>query len=110
MKESVPKAGRIVYKSLYLGDSVIWEWLMYVMERNIDSNTELMCISRTDGSHRQASLSDHKYITEILDEHVVPYEGFVGDGFTLMHKNHTALIVRNYTELFRIPVVQWPEV
>ncbi|VVC30761.1 Ribonuclease H-like domain [Cinara cedri] len=78
---------------------------------SIDSKTELVCVSRTGGARGQGSLTSDRYITEILEEHVVPYAGFVGDGFILMHDNarsHTALIVKNYTEEVGIPVMNWP--
>ncbi|VVC31897.1 Ribonuclease H-like domain,Winged helix-turn-helix DNA-binding domain,Homeobox domain-like,Paired [Cinara cedri] len=78
---------------------------------SIDSKTELVCVSRTGGARVQGSLTSDRYITEILEEHVVPYAGFVGDGFILMHDNarsHTALIVKNYTEEVGIPVMNWP--
>ncbi|CAH2249489.1 jg18758 [Pararge aegeria aegeria] len=63
------------------------------------------------GARGQGSLTAHRYITEVLDEHVVTYEGLIGDGFTLIHDNaccHTALIVRDYLQEVGIPVMQWP--
>lgn len=74
----------------------------------IDSKTELVCVSRSGGVRGQGSLTSHRYITEILEEHVAPYMDFVGDGFTLMHDNarsHTALTVKNYTKEVVIPVM-----
>lgn len=76
-----------------------------------DGKTELICVSRTGGARGQGSMTAHRYITEILEEHVVPYAGFVGEGFTLMHDNaraHTAGIVRDYLQEVGIPVMQWP--
>jgi hypothetical protein len=64
-----------------------------------DSKTDLLCVSRTRGARRQGSLTAHRYITEILEDHVVPNAGFVGEGFTLMHDNaraHTASLERDY--------------
>ncbi|CAK1552704.1 unnamed protein product [Leptosia nina] len=52
----------------------------------------------------------HRYITEILEDHVVPYAGFVGPEFTFMHNNarsHTEIIVRDYLNQVGIPVMQW---
>ncbi|VVC27389.1 Hypothetical protein CINCED_3A014386 [Cinara cedri] len=76
-----------------------------------ERKTELVCVSWTGGARGQGSLNSYRYITEILEEHVVPYAGFFGDGFILMHENahsHAALIGRNYTEEVGIPVMNWP--
>lgn len=76
-----------------------------------DGKTDLVSVSRTGGARGQGSLTAHRYVTEILEEHVVPYAGFVGEGFTLMHDNaraHTALIVRDYLQEVGISVMQWP--
>lgn len=76
-----------------------------------DGKTDLVCVSRTGGARGQGSLTAHRYITEVLEEHVVPYAGFVGHGFTLMHDNarsHTAFIVRDYLQEVGIPIMQWP--
>lgn len=78
---------------------------------SIDGKTDLVCISRTGGTRGQGSLTARRYIAEILEEHVMPYAGYVGSGFTLMHDNarsHTALIVRDYLEEVGIPVLPWP--
>lgn len=60
---------------------------------SIDGKTDLVCVSRAGGGRGQGSLTAHRYITEILEEHVVPYAGFVGANFEFMHDNarcHTA--------------------
>ncbi|CAK1587683.1 unnamed protein product [Parnassius mnemosyne] len=78
---------------------------------SVDGKTELVCVSRTRGGRGQGSLNAGRYITEILEEHVVPYAGYVGDGFMLMHDNarcHTAAIVRDYLQEVDIPVMHWP--
>lgn len=78
---------------------------------SIDGKTELVCVSQTGGGRGQGSLNASRYVTEILEEHVVPYAGFVGDGFMLMQDNarcHTAYIVRDYLQEVEIPVMQWP--
>lgn len=80
---------------------------MFWGSMSIDGKTELTCISRTAGAHGQRSLTAHRYITEILDEHVVFYEGFVGEGFTLMHDNacsHTAEVVRCWDPCYAVEV------
>lgn len=76
-----------------------------------DGKTELSSVSRTGGARGQGSMTAHQYITEILEDHVVPYAGFIGDGFTLMHDNaraHTTGIVHGYLQEVGIPVMQWP--
>lgn len=76
-----------------------------------DGKTDLVCVSRARGARGQGSLTAHRYITEILEDHVVPYASFVGEGFTLMHDNaraHTAIIVRDYLQDVGISVMQWP--
>lgn len=76
-----------------------------------DGRTELVCVSRPGGGRGQGSLNSHRYIREILEEHVVPYAGFIGRGFTFMHDNapsHTAHIVGQYLEEVRIRVMDWP--
>lgn len=78
---------------------------------SIDGKTNLVCVSRTGSARGQGSLTAPRYITEILEEHVVPYAGFVGSGFMLMHDNarcHTALIVRDYLQEVEIAVMRWP--
>ncbi|CAK1593484.1 unnamed protein product [Parnassius mnemosyne] len=78
---------------------------------SVDGKTEIVCVSRTRGGRGQGSLNAGRYITEILEEHVVPYAGYVGDGFMLMHDNarcHTAAIVRDYLQEVDIPVMHWP--
>lgn len=56
-------------------------------------------------------LNAHRYITEILDDHVVPYAGFIGNAFLFMHDNarpHTAEIVQNYLNEVGVRVLPWP--
>lgn len=78
---------------------------------SIQGKTDLVCVSCTGGARGQGSLTAHRYITEILEDHVVPFAGFVGPEFTFMHDNarsHTAIIVRDYLNQVGIPVMQWP--
>lgn len=78
---------------------------------SLAGKTELVCVSRTGSDRGQGSMTAHRYITEILEDHVVPYAEFVGPGFTFMQDNarsHTALIVRDYLDQVGITVMQWP--
>ncbi|XP_045534569.1 uncharacterized protein LOC106711574 [Papilio machaon] len=51
---------------------------------SVDGKTELVCVSRTRGGRGQGSLNAGRYITEILEEHVVPYAGYEVD-IPVMH-------------------------
>lgn len=57
------------------------------------------------------SLNAFRYLTEILEQHVMPFAPFVGDGFIFMHDNarpHTARVVRDYLQEVGITQMQWP--
>jgi transposase len=48
---------------------------------------------------------------EILADHVMPYAGFVGDQFMLMHDNakpHIARITREFLAEVGFRVLEWP--
>jgi transposase len=52
-----------------------------------------------------------RYITDILDPHVIPYSPFIGPNFVNMHDNarpHTARIVQEYLRETETPVMEWP--
>lgn len=52
-----------------------------------------------------------RYITNILDPHVVPYMPHIGDNSVLMHDNarpQAARVVRQYLEEVEIPTLNWP--
>ncbi|CAH2094007.1 unnamed protein product [Euphydryas editha] len=90
----------------YGGDSC-----MFCSGISADSKTDLVCVFRARGAREQGSLTTHRYIIEILEEHVVPYAGFVGEGLTLMHDNacaDTAMIVRDFLQEVGVSVMQWP--
>jgi len=85
-----------IEKTVEYGDASCMFWGVI----SINGKTEPVCVFRTGGVRGQWSLNTHRYITEILEEHVVPYAGFVGDIFTLTHDNsrfQTTIIVRIYT-------------
>lgn len=71
---------------------------------SLTARTELIFV---DGG----SLTAHRYITEILEEHVVPFVPFIGDNFLLMQDNarpHVARCVLQYLEEVAIQRMQWP--
>lgn len=69
-----------------------------------DARTELVAIDNR--------LNATRYIEEILQEHVMPYSGFIGfDDFLLMHDNarpHVAQSVHAYLQEAGIRTLQWP--
>lgn len=57
------------------------------------------------------SLTAHRYITEILEPHVMPFAPFIGPDFVFMHDNarpHTARVVRDYLNEIGITQMDWP--
>ena len=60
---------------------------------------------------RRPSVNAHVYITDILEESVVPFAPFIGEEFAFMHDNarpHTANVVKDYLNEVGIPVMNWP--
>lgn len=71
---------------------------------SLTGRTELVFI-------RRGALTAARYITEILEDHVVPYAGYIGENFELMHDNarpHVARITTDYLEEVGIRVMSWP--
>jgi transposase len=70
------------------------------------------CISpRTPFGGGGVMVMARRYITECLQDHVVPYEDFLGENFILMQDNarpHTAGIVRQYLYEVGIVTLPWP--
>jgi len=68
-----------------------------------EAHTELVFV---DGS-----LTAHRYIEEILANHVVPFSQNIGDDFILMQDNarpHSAMCVTEYLEEVGINKMNWP--
>lgn len=69
-----------------------------------DARTELVVVSNR--------LNSNRYIDEILQDHVIPYLGFIGyDIGVLMHDNarpHVARCVEEYIQQVGIQKLQWP--
>jgi hypothetical protein len=68
------------------------------------ARTELVFIERS-------TLTAHRYIEEVLQDHVVGFAQFAGDGFIFMHDNarpHTAQIVTDYLHDVGIDTMNWP--
>lgn len=71
---------------------------------SLTGRTELVVINN-------GSLTAERYILEILDQHVMPFAPYIGQGFLLMQDNarpHVAGIVRNYLEEVGIDTMAWP--
>lgn len=75
---------------------------------SLEGKTELVFVP---GGGRGGGLTADRYINDILLEHVVPYEGFVGEDFVLMHDNarcHTARITQQFLEEVEMRTMDWP--
>lgn len=69
-----------------------------------DARTDLIFVEN-------GALNAHRYIDEILQNAVVPYSHFIGDGFILMQDNarpHVARIVNEYLDEVDIERMVWP--
>lgn len=78
---------------------------------SLEAKTELVFITGPNIRRQARGLTSQRYIEEVLQEHVVPYGGFIGENFLYMHDNarpHTAAIVRQYLEEVNVPVMEWP--
>ena len=63
------------------------------------------------GGGRGGGLTADRYIADILLHHVVPYKGFIGENFLLMHDNarcHTAMVTRQYMTEVAVHTIEWP--
>lgn len=75
---------------------------------SMEGRTELVFIP---GGGRGRGLNADRYITDILQDHVVPYAGFYEEGFHHMQDNapcHTARVTRAYLAEVGIPTLAWP--
>lgn len=83
----------------YQGGSVmVWAGI------SLEAHTELYILPG-------GSLTAARYIEDILQDFVVPYAGFIGNDFLLMHDNarpHAARITHQYLNEVNIPVMEWP--
>lgn len=70
----------------------------------LGGRTELVIIEN-------GSLTAQRYVTDILEPHVMPFAPFIGDDFIFMHDNarpHTAHIVNRYLFEVGITKMNWP--
>lgn len=73
-----------------------------------DGRTELVFVP---SGGRGGGLTAARYITNILEEHVVPYAGMFDEGFLLMQDNapcHTARATSSYLREVGIDTMDWP--
>lgn len=64
-----------------------------------------------DSRSHTRGLTSHRYITEILADHVIPYAGYIGQDMLLMHDNarpHVAHVVTQYLRDVAIRTMNWP--
>lgn len=60
---------------------------------------------------RRPTLNAHTYVTDILEEYVVPFAPFIGPNFLFMHDNarpHVAHVVRDYLDEVGVRTLEWP--
>lgn len=85
------------HTTLFGGGSVmVWAGI------SLTGRTELVVIN--------GSLTAERYIEEILDNHVVPYAPYIGQGFMLMQDNarpHVARVVQQYLAQVEIDTMAW---
>ena len=75
---------------------------------SLTAHTALVFIEPTG---RTRGLTSHRYINEILADHVVPYAGYIGQDMQLMHDNarlHVAHVVTEYLREVGIRTMDWP--
>ena len=75
---------------------------------SIAGKTELVFVP---GGGRRGGLTAERYVENILIDHVVPYAGYIGDNFVLMHDNarcHTAAATQRFLEEVGIETMAWP--
>lgn len=80
------------------GSIMIWGGI------SLDGRTDLVVL-------QNGTLNAERYITNILEDNVVPVAAIVGDDFVLMHDNarpHAAAAVRNYLGNQNIATLNWP--
>lgn len=71
---------------------------------SVEGRTELVTLPG-------ARMTAARYITDILDPHVIPYGPFIGPDFVYMHDNarpHIARIVQDYLRDTGTHVMEWP--
>jgi hypothetical protein len=71
-------------------ETVAYGYCMMWTGISIDGKTKLVFVP---GGGRGGGLISDRYISDILLEHIVPYAGYIGDDFLLMHDNTTGIIV-----------------
>lgn len=87
--------GRVMFGG---GSVMVWGGI------SLEAKTELHVF-------RRPTLDAGTYITDILEDYVVPFAPFVGPNFLLMHDNarpHVAHVVRDYLNEVGIGTLDWP--
>lgn len=80
------------------GSLMVWAGISF------EARTQLVVLDR-------GSMTADRYVTDILQEHVVPYAPFIGNSFILMHDNarpHVARVVIDYLRDVELMVMDWP--
>jgi hypothetical protein len=80
------------------GSVMVWGGISW------DARTELVVVNN-------GRLNAHRYMTSVLEPHVVPYAPYIGENFLFMHDNarpHVAQVVTRYLHDVGINTVDWP--
>lgn len=75
---------------------------------SMEGKTELVFVP---SGGRGGGLTADRYVSDILLEHVIPYAGFIGENFMLMHDNARCHTARETVEFLRevgIATMDWP--
>lgn len=78
---------------------------------SLEAKTELVFLTGANIRRPTRGLTARRYVEEVLQEHVVPFSGFIGENFLFMHDNarpHTAQIVTQYLQEVNIKTMVWP--
>lgn len=84
------------------GSCMVWAGI------SLEGKTDLVFVP---GGGRRGGLTAVRYIEDILLDHVVPYAGYIGEDFILMHDNarcHTARTTRQFMDEVGLETMNWP--
>lgn len=87
------------------GSCMVWAGI------SLEAKTDIVFVTGPGVGPNSRGLTAHRYIEEVLAEHVVPFAGYIGDNFMLMQDNarpHTARITQEYLREVNIPAMDWP--
>lgn len=78
---------------------------------SLEAKTDLVFIDGGANPINRRGLTAIRYTQEVLENHVMPYAGFIGENMLFMHDNakpHSAKIVKCYLQEVGIQTMEWP--